>query len=846
VQGEGGRLAVRGELDGTALDWTGTRAARWRLAQLGGDLLPTADLQGLGQLEDVVFNGVHLDSVQGPFHLLADGMVLGESRAVGGDTLIVATGRVGWDAHGWSFTSERLRATSQQFAWVNQGALELRGDPAGVEFERFVLRDGDAVARCSGRWGSLQGTHDWQGEVSGLQLARAGLPAELGLGGRVDARLRVWGPGDAPRWQLEGRGWGVGFEGHVADSVGARLGGGPGGVVVDEGVLWVGGGRLVLHGGVEQTREAYPAALTPEGVRDWLVRAGAWQGALRADHFPLERVGALEPRAGGLKGQLSGELGWTGQPEQPVFQLRCEGEGVAWENVGVDHVAIEASYREGRLEVSRCDLRRGASTSTASGSLPLQLALREGRVTVPDERLDLHLDLPNGDLAVLPLFVPQVGYAAGTLAAEATVGGTAAHPDLAGWARVRNGRLRLATREEVVDRLDADLTLDETRLTLDSLVARQEDRGRVRANGYVQLAGFHVKDYRFDLTLRSFRAQETGIYAGEFDGDFVVQQGPVRDAGTLPRVTGDVNLRRAVVLFDFTNQSEVQQVAATTRPLYWVYGIRLEAKDGLRWRPPDADIEFAADLQVEQTLDSLLIYGEVHSVRGSYYFLSNQFQVESAQLTFDNVGGVDPQLDIMATTRVPRATLVSSTTALGPANEGGTEEVTATIQGRASNPTIHFTSTAQDADEPTILRSLTWAQFVQGDRFTLGEPIENYLTRMLSRQLSEQLSAALGGYVREWELSREQSGQLTVGLGTQVTREISLRYRQALPGYTAGTGATAAAGGLFERDVEAEYRLSRFVYLTTEIAQRRATAVLSGESSTTTDFNVNLKLRYEY
>ena len=128
-------------------------------------------------------------------------------------------------------------------------------------------------------------------------------------------------------------------------------------------------------------------------------------------------------------------------------------------------------------------------------------------------------EVPNGDLAVLPLFVPQFGSAAGKFELHAAVAGTPKHPDLSGTLRIRDGELRMAGREETLERVAADFTLDESRITLDSLTARQGDRGRVSAHGAVELSGTGFKSYAFDVRLREFTALETGLYAAQFDGD---------------------------------------------------------------------------------------------------------------------------------------------------------------------------------------------------------------------------------------------------------------------------------------------------------------------------------------
>jgi hypothetical protein len=51
---------------------------------------------------------------------------------------------------------------------------------------------------------------------------------------------------------------------------------------------------------------------------------------------------------------------------------------------------------------------------------------------------------------------------------------------------------------------------------------------------------------------------------------------------------------------------------------------------------------------------------------------------------------------------------------------------------------------------------------------------------------------------------------------------------------------------LFDRNIEAEYRLNRFFFVTTEYVQRRPGANATATTGGNQDFNVNLKARWEY
>jgi autotransporter translocation and assembly factor TamB len=478
--------------------------------------------------------------------------------------------------------------------------------------------------------------------------------------------------------------------------------------------------------------------------------------------------------------------------------------------------------------------------SSAHLSLPLRLALGV-TPSVPDEPVSGRIEIPAGDLQILPLIVPQVQSARGRFDLSAEISGTARSPKLSGKSRIKDGLVRPANRSEVIEGLNAELKFDESRISLDTLTARQGRTGRLRAKGAVLLDGGHLKSYRFDLALRDFAASEEGLYAMLFDGDFVVSDGPRVGGELLPQVTGKARIKKGVIEFDFANQTEVQKRAATTEPLYWTYRIQVEATSNLRWRPQDADIEFNASLDLQQTPDSLLIFGEMHALRGTYWFLSNRFKILNADLTFDNQQGVDPLLDIAAETRVSP-----------PTPSDPMETITAQLTGRSSKPVVSVTSNS-GWEQRQILAQLTIGQDSQG-KFgprSAADPLDNYFTRQLNAQLSAGLSEFFRGAITDWELQRDQGGLLSgqgdyvVGVGSQVTDKLALRYRQRI-GLFKPTDNTLLNNDtdLFERSVEAEYRLNRFIFVTSDLSKRRST--LGTTTAPNTDYNLNLKARWEY
>jgi hypothetical protein len=85
-----------------------------------------------------------------------------------------------------------------------------------------------------------------------------------------------------------------------------------------------------------------------------------------------------------------------------------------------------------------------------------------------------------------------------------------------------------------------------------------------------------------------------------------------------------------------------------------------------------------------------------------------------------------------------------------------------------------------------------------------------------------------------------------VGVGSQVTDKLALRYQQRVPalGQQPAGQSRLNPADLFEQNVEAEYRLNRFIYVTSGVSRRRSSLI--GPSQQNMDYNVNLKARWEY
>jgi len=844
VESRGGALYVTGELGGRETQWAAAKFSRWTLAGVRGRLLPTPDLTAQAGATDGTFLGIHLDHASAPIALGDQVVRFSPLSAAAGDTTVAFTGQAAWHDSGWWMTITGAEMSSSQFHFTAEPPVRLSGDAGGVLIERLAANDRDAHIEARGRWAAPGGPYDFEFSGQRLELSHVGLPPEWGLGGRADVRLTVQGRSGDPRWRFEGRAGRPAFGGHAADSVSLVLSGGAHRLQLEDGRYELSHGTLRAAGAVERAGAAFPDSLSATALVRWLKDAGTWRAELSCEALPVAPF--IANGGSGWNGLASGRLTLSGSPAHPVADVDAEADGFGWRDIKAERVELAGHYADGWFVVPKLTARRQNVQSTGSIRLPLELALG-APPRVPELPIQGQVDIPAGDLQVLPLLVPQLQSAHGRFQLRAQLGGTPRAIQLSGTGQIRDGIVRPINRSEVFQNLNANLHFDEKQITLDTLYASQGRAGRVTADGKVQLQHGRLDNYRFNVSLRDVAAAEEGLYAVLFDGDFVVSDGARIGGEVLPEVAGQAILKRGVVEFDFANQSEVERRAATTEPLYWTYRLQVEATSNLRWHTESAaasaDIEFDADLDLRQTADSLLIYGEMKSLRGTYWYLSNRFKIDNASLTFDNQQGVDPLLDITAEAKTP------SSDPKVPKQE----TITARITGRSSQPSIALTSSDPAADQKSILAALTVRGFrSDGSQAFSADPLDNYFTRQLNSQLSAGLSEFFAGAITDWELQRQRGGLLTgdgallVGVGSQVTDKLALRYQQRVPGTDKQASSTASqldSSDLLEQNVEAEFRVNRFIYLTSGVSRRR---VSSTALAPTTDYNVNLKARWEY
>jgi len=285
-----------------------------------------------------------------------------------------------------------------------------------------------------------------------------------------------------------------------------------------------------------------------------------------------------------------------------------------------------------------------------------------GRIGAEDDpELDLHLQA-NLSAGWLEPFLVEAGFAAPGLAGRidllATIGGTLASPAWSGQGSWRDGRLIPQFLPHSFDRIGALVLLYPRAVVLDRMSGELAG-GTLTASGRADLVPGDDPTYRFevagrrldlrwppgwqvrgdvDLTLASTDAGRQIVGQAELDRVYTFQDVDLSPAQLVERLLA----RSRVVV------PQVDEFLATTG-----LNVGVRAPRSVRVRNNLAEITATAELAVRGSLARPVVFGEVRAEEGSKAFYGgNEYRIERALLAFTDATAIDPQLDVVASTRV--------------------------------------------------------------------------------------------------------------------------------------------------------------------------------------------------
>lgn len=360
----------------------------------------------------------------------------------------------------------------------------------------------------------------------------------------------------------------------------------------------------------------------------------------------------------------------------------------------------------GLISVRDISLRRG--TAGLKNREPVEIRLDDGQITLKNAlllgrggaRIGLHgenfrLDRLNvgvnadADLRLVHLFLPFLEDLGGRFRMDAAVSGAAWHPQILGNASIQNGFIKIKGFPHPVEKLQTDILFSQSRILVQGLNA-QLAGGTVTGEGSVQING--VRDVPVNIRLKArglnMNVPDKVRTSGDADLQFAGRWFPFVLSGTY-------NVSSALVEMEFGGGG-----AATTGPRVSpylpkilresqfdpvVFDLNVVLGRNIVVRNSMVEGQVTGQIQVKGPPDNPVLGGRIVTERGTKATIKDKvFDVTTGTVTFNNPEEINPELYVVAQTRVD------------------TYDINVVAQGPAKNPTIRMTSTPPLAESDII------------------------------------------------------------------------------------------------------------------------------------------------
>jgi autotransporter translocation and assembly factor TamB len=377
----------------------------------------------------------------------------------------------------------------------------------------------------------------------------------------------------------------------------------------------------------------------------------------------------------GLGGHLDVDVRVRGAAEAPRIDGTFDILGARWGALELTRVEGTLDYDARRANFEFEGWDRTHSVLRSSGVFPVDLSLTQPESRLVDEPMNVHVVMDTLDAAIALSYLTTLEAVVGRVTGDVTVRGTPRAPEPDGTITLSDAAWSIEPIGVRHVGLNGVLTLRPDRTVDVDLTAAGP--GRSEVTGTVFLSPFENPELDLDFVFQRFQAVARPDIEGIVSGSFKLSgryRRPVAtgaltvDVGTiyvdeLQRAAGVVDLSDP---FLFDQGLAVDTMALVSQPLF--AGLRNPFFDNLRvdvdlsvprgsWmRSIDTNVELSGDLLVryDRSVGDFVLIGELLALRGSHRVLGRSFELDGGRVLFIGRPGLNPDLDIQASTRIRR------------------------------------------------------------------------------------------------------------------------------------------------------------------------------------------------
>lgn len=595
---------------------------------------------------------------------------------------------------------------------------------------------------------------------------------------------------------------------------------------------------LKLRGTIETTVMDFVMSSSETEDAAQAIPIASWDLRLNTKNFNLQDItlAAFEELGVQPTGELKTSMRLTGSPYQPDFRLETHVDelGIRGKSAGTAKMVMRYDGQQAVLD-SLSLFYRDRRRVHATARIPLEIRSILAGDSLQIQDISAHLETYYADLWMFTFMSPDVFVERGYVTSGFEVSGDLADPTIEGTFGLESGFISLPATGTILAQtmLEGEVTRDT--IFVNTLTADTNEQGKLKAHGWAAMGEFDFPNTNLTVTARNFRFENISDVSGTVDADLTI-------TGPAQRVlcAGDVRLKEGLLTMPFEEDESATTTSSgsgTSTQMIWEFPLDLDLKitgPSIWLRNQQTDIEMKIDLDIWTRKNLLYIAGNVNVLRGIYYMYDYSFEVVEGEFRFLGTSTIDPQIKIVAETRL-RVT-----------ESEDRQNVPVLLQMQITGTFMSLNQPTFKAYDPQTMEPRGYSEsdallalsigYTQNGLSTLNRNAkQKALSRFSGMMVNQQLTRRLRNSTELFDtldldtnLFGGESSSATVTIGKYLSEDLFVSYSQGLP-FRHGNR------------VRVEYSLNRWA---TVVGEREATT--EEEKDQSENYTIDLKLKYRF
>ena len=491
----------------------------------------------------------------------------------------------------------------------------------------------------------------------------------------------------------------------------------------------------------------------------------------------------LKELVGGLpegvnRTSLNGDVKIKGAMANPVIttdvDLSAFSVGKKLPQIKID---MQGGYQNNQATVNLKGSGEGVKALNANVNVPMTIALYPFQFDLPTTQSLNGKATFNLEVSKLSkIFLPPNLEFSGLLESNFDIQGSIAEPRITGVANLSQSAFSDDTTGLNLLDLKATTLLQNDRVVLQSLTAKDDKNGSLAASGSMGINNFVPQNVDMSLDVKDFHLLDGDLADGTFNGDlkFSGSKDLYNLTGSVRPNYIDVTIPEKLVsnipelnIVEVEGEDKAKSILSKIK-----VAIDFIADNKIFVRGWGLDAEFGGRLKIDGNLDDPNFDGVLKAERGRYTEFGKRFELTTAELNFLGRIPANPVLNIVAETEV--------------------DDITAQVnfKGNVQDPKISFSS------NPTLPEDEVLARILFGRDLASISPFQAIqLTQTLRRFSGKGSGFDPLGEIRsatgldDLRVDSDENGETTVGAGKYLTDKVYLEFEK-------GSGENSGAANL--------------------------------------------------